>query len=432
MQALTVLCLSAFIALSLSQGDGKLPFLKNGGKHWALIVAGSNGYYNYRHQADVCHAFHVLKDHGIPEENIIVMMYDDIANNEENPDKGVLINRPKGENVYEGVKIDYKGKHVTPEVFLAALKGEKQKLHGKGTGRVIESGPDDHIFVNFVDHGAPGLVAFPDSELHARTFIKALKSMHENKQYSQMVIYVEACESGSMFKGLLPDNINIYATTAANGKESSYATYYDEHLKTFLGDLYSVKWMENSDVANLNKESLISQFEVVKKETNKSHVQEFGDMSMGKEPVGDFQGNHQSDRNIYYEHIDAVSVPTHDTQLYILHDQIAKAKSEQEKGNLTVQLLQEFKDRDTITTEMKHIVAFALNHDHIMVGAALATRTEQINFDCYEPSVMHYTANCRKFSQDPFAMRVLYALQNVCNTEDMTAETVISAIDKVC
>ena len=27
-----------------------------------------------------------------------------------NPDKGVLINRPKGENVYQGVKIDYKGK----------------------------------------------------------------------------------------------------------------------------------------------------------------------------------------------------------------------------------------------------------------------------------------------------------------------------------
>ena len=44
--------------------------------------------------------------------------------------------------------------------------------------------------------------------------------------------------------------------------------------------------------------------ELVKKETNKSHVQEFGDLSMAKEPVGDFQGNHQSDRNIYYEHID--------------------------------------------------------------------------------------------------------------------------------
>ena len=28
---------------------------------------------------------------------------------------------------------------------------------------------------------------------------------------------------------------------------------------------------------------------------------------MAKEPVGDFQGNHQSDRYIYYEHIDVSS-----------------------------------------------------------------------------------------------------------------------------
>jgi len=33
-------------------------------------------------------------------------------------------------------------------------------------------------------------------------------SMYENKQYKQMVIYVEACESGSMFEGLLPNDIN--------------------------------------------------------------------------------------------------------------------------------------------------------------------------------------------------------------------------------
>lgn len=25
--------------------------------HWAVIVAGSNGFWNYRHQADVCHAY---------------------------------------------------------------------------------------------------------------------------------------------------------------------------------------------------------------------------------------------------------------------------------------------------------------------------------------------------------------------------------------
>lgn len=46
---------------------------------WAVLVAGSNGWYNYRHQADVSHAYHVLKKHGINENNIITMMYDDIA-----------------------------------------------------------------------------------------------------------------------------------------------------------------------------------------------------------------------------------------------------------------------------------------------------------------------------------------------------------------
>ena len=69
--------------------------------------------------------------------------------------------------------------------------------------------------------GAKGLVAFPNETLHATTFIQTLKKMHEKKKFHQMVIYIEACESGSMFKGLLPSNINIYGTTASNSTHSS-------------------------------------------------------------------------------------------------------------------------------------------------------------------------------------------------------------------
>lgn len=54
-------------------------------------------------QADVCHAYQVLKRGGIKDENIVVFMYDDIAMNALNPQKGVLINHPKGEDVYAGV-----------------------------------------------------------------------------------------------------------------------------------------------------------------------------------------------------------------------------------------------------------------------------------------------------------------------------------------
>lgn len=54
-------------------------------------------------QADVCHAYQILKKGGLKDENIIVFMYDDIAYNEENPRPGVIINSPHGSDVYKGV-----------------------------------------------------------------------------------------------------------------------------------------------------------------------------------------------------------------------------------------------------------------------------------------------------------------------------------------
>lgn len=39
----------------------------------------------------------------------------------------------------------------------------------------------------------------------------------------------------------------VYVTTAANSRESSYACYLDLHLGTYLGDCYSVNWMEDVD-----------------------------------------------------------------------------------------------------------------------------------------------------------------------------------------
>lgn len=36
--------------------------------HWAVLVAGSNTYGNYRHQADICHSYQIMKKNGIPED----------------------------------------------------------------------------------------------------------------------------------------------------------------------------------------------------------------------------------------------------------------------------------------------------------------------------------------------------------------------------
>ena len=72
--------------------------------------------------------------------------------------------------------------------------------------------------------------------------------------------------------------LKVYATTAANPDESSYACYYDDDRQTYLGDLYSVNWMEDSDKGQIATETLYKQFEIVKKLTNESHVMEYGNL----------------------------------------------------------------------------------------------------------------------------------------------------------
>jgi legumain len=53
------------------------------------------------------------------------------------------------------------------------------------------------VFVNFVDHGAPGLLAFPSDELYADDLEKALRKMAVNKQFARVsnteAVVAESC-----------------------------------------------------------------------------------------------------------------------------------------------------------------------------------------------------------------------------------------------
>ena len=93
------------------------------GSHHAVIIAGSHGYGNYRHHADACHAFKILSENGVPKENIIVMLYDDVANDPLNPFPGKLFNKPSnssypGIDVYTDCQKDYTGNQVNAQNFI--------------------------------------------------------------------------------------------------------------------------------------------------------------------------------------------------------------------------------------------------------------------------------------------------------------------------
>lgn len=52
---------------------------------------------------------------------------------------------------------DYVGDDVTVNNFFAVILGNKTALTG-GSGKVVDSGPDDHIFIFYTDHGGPGVL----------------------------------------------------------------------------------------------------------------------------------------------------------------------------------------------------------------------------------------------------------------------------------
>lgn len=107
-------------------------------------------------------------------------MYDDIAQSEENPRPGVIINNPHGEDVYKGVPkvcviLESFGHILLVETvflfhmwrifvnqdyvdnFFAVILGNRIALTG-GSRKVVDSGPNDHIFIYYGDLGGPGVL----------------------------------------------------------------------------------------------------------------------------------------------------------------------------------------------------------------------------------------------------------------------------------
>ncbi|XP_056176522.1 vacuolar-processing enzyme-like [Syzygium oleosum] len=417
------------------------------GTQWAVLVAGSKGYYNYRHQADVCHAYQILKANGLKDENIIVFMYDDIANSTFNPTKGIIINKPKGPDVYHGVPKDYTGNETTAANLYAVLLGNKTALSG-GSGKVLKSGPNDHVLFYYSDHGTTGLLCMPVGDyIYANDFMEVLKQMHKLKKYMNMLIYIEACEAGSIFQGLLPNDIGIYATTASNAEESSWAYYcpghpgVDRKYDTCLGDLYSIAWMEDSEAHDLGKETLQEQYLVVKKRTNLSHVMQHGNTLLSKAFLSTYMG-------LYSKKVSSVSldelsssnslaIPQRDADLVFFQRQVQKApKGSAESVVAQKRLDEQIAHRSNVDRSINQIVnqiVHQLFGDSSTASMLTDVRTGDQpvvdDWDCLKAFVRAYKQYCGHMSE--YGMQYTRAMANMCNA-GVDRDSMVAASIQAC
>ena len=388
---------------------------------YAVLVSGSTGYWNYRHQADICHAYQVLLSHGFNPAHIILFSYDDVPSDPLNPFPGQLYNSPgnQSRDVNAGCVKDYTGEDVNVANFLAVLKGNATEIQG-GNGKVLHSGPEDDVFINFVDHGAPGLVSFPDTYLYADQLNSTFAYMSQHQMYRSLLFYLESCESGSMFYEILPTDMSVLAVTAANYNETSMATYcYPNdtvngvHLDTCLGDLFSVNWMEDCDKhPNLGQETVYEQYLRVKRLTFESDVMWYGNESRLDSSLSSFMGSGIAQKS-EIPLSSRVNWNSYDVKLQTLETIYRNHPTELNSQAVTTEIL--YRQRVEETFDLISQYLDQSGEERLLQGQ-LPVR----DFECLRGAVEAFQQECGQI-QD-YALQYLQILVNACEAGHSLAQ----------
>lgn len=202
-------------------------------KRWALLVATSDRWEDYRFQADVLAMYHFLKSSGYDDEHIVLIMEDNLAYNDYNPDQGEIRVEPNGENLYHNIHVDYKLSELKKEDIADILCGNSSpRLH-----TVIGADKDDNVFVFWSGHGIPGICCWgynPDG-----IDKEMAKNMFSNAKFRKMICFIETCYSGSVASGCVGIP-GLLLFTAANEFETSKADVFSSKLNVWMTNRFTL------------------------------------------------------------------------------------------------------------------------------------------------------------------------------------------------
>lgn len=208
---------------------------------WALLVQGSSGWENYRHQADVLNVYQMLKAQGWDDGHIILIISDDIAHNEKNKFPGTVATSTYGENLYEDAVVDYSSDTLSVSDIKDIMMGRRS--HHLPV--VLDTDEQSNVLVFWSGHGClkytrktngfiwRGSEVFSDSDLR-----QTLESMSTQGRYRKMLMLLEPCYSRTM--AVQANNIpGILSIASAAENESSFADFHSAELGTWMSDRFS-------------------------------------------------------------------------------------------------------------------------------------------------------------------------------------------------
>ena len=240
-------------------------------ERWALLVAASEGWSNYRFQADVFAMYKLLKVHGYEDDHIVMIAEDDIATHEYNIYPNALFISHDGENVYEQSGIDYRLSEIHPSDIGDILQGRSsEKL-----SHVLSPKEDDNVFVFWSGHGGVGSLNFGKGR---SVSYQQMRNMIENTPHRKLLFVIEACYSGGLGDVCIgiPGSLFI---TAAGPYETSHASVWNEELGVYLTNGFTRGFQ---DAIDENPSTLIRDlYYSLARNTAGSHVQIYNILNYG-------------------------------------------------------------------------------------------------------------------------------------------------------
>lgn len=212
------------------------------GSHWAVLVQGSTGWENYRHHADVLNIYQLLKRNGWPDDHIILILSDDIAQHANNKYKGEVRAYANGDDLYAGAEIDYSTDTLTVNDIADILTGQRSQH----LPTVLNADGHSNVLVFWSGHGckkgskyaANGFLWRDKTVFTDNMLRQTLETMHNNNRYRKMLALFEPCYSQSMTAQTMGID-GILGIASATSSESSFADYHSADLNTWMSDRFT-------------------------------------------------------------------------------------------------------------------------------------------------------------------------------------------------
>jgi len=217
---------------------------------YAVLVQGSAGFSNYRHQADVLSMYQLLRSGGFDDDHIILVLDKGLAEDAQNPEKGVIRASEDGKDLLGGTDglpkavVDYDAAALTPQDIAQILlgngsdrlktvlpkdKGQNVLLYWSGHGRSQSSGGVNEFSWRKAQAGE----GFTDELLR-----QTAADMLNLELCRKLLIIAEPCYGEGVVRPL--EGIRgVLAITGAAADEQSWADNWNSNSLIWMSDRFT-------------------------------------------------------------------------------------------------------------------------------------------------------------------------------------------------